>query len=130
MTLEEIKRDLDFLPEAMVEEMLSKQKEVIKRIGANLQKLSSLKAKVREALLNLGVIRDFADVVRQKSYPTTVGVDGTRSRIMQISMDGIDGLLKMTHLVLLMIGECRMVIGPIGTSFNYFQKRVMKVMPL
>lgn len=87
MALEEIKRDLDFLPEAMVEEMLSKQKEVIKRIGANLQKLSSLKAKVREALLNLGVIRDFADVVRQKSYPTTVGVDGTRSRIMQLSMD-------------------------------------------
>jgi len=87
MAMEETKRDLDFLPEAMVQEMLQKQKSVINKICDNLQKLNSIKTKAREILLNLGVIENFADIIRQKSYPTTVGVDGTRSRIMQLSMD-------------------------------------------
>lgn len=87
MREEKPRKDLDFLPEAMVQDMLSKQAEVIGRIGGDIKKLGSLKARIREELISAGLIRNFADEARQRSYPTTAGVDGTRSRIMQLSMD-------------------------------------------
>lgn len=87
MVEEKTRRDLDFLPEAMVKEMLDKQGNVIARTGKNLRDLSSLKDKARNELLESGKLKNFAEEVRQRSYPTTAGVDGTRSRIMQLSVD-------------------------------------------
>jgi len=80
-------KDLDFLPEAMVEEMLSKQKDVIGRIGGRIRNLSSIKEEARGILSDIGLLKNFTNIVRQKSYPTTVGTDGSNSRIMQLSMD-------------------------------------------
>ena len=67
--------------------MLEKQREVINKIKDNIEHASSIKRNVREILEDEKLIRNFADEVRQRSFPTTAGVDGTRSRIMQLSMD-------------------------------------------
>lgn len=88
MKIEEEKRsDLDFLPEAMVEEMLKRQSKVIEKIGDRIKGLVKIKEKIRHALENNNLVKNFADELTSPFYPTTAGVDGTRSIIRQLSLD-------------------------------------------
>jgi hypothetical protein len=86
-TDEEKVSDLDFLPEAMVEEMLRKQSEVIKNIDDRIRGLVKIKENIRRILKDNNLIRSFADELTSLSYPTAAGVDGTRSIIRQLSLD-------------------------------------------
>ena len=87
MIEEERRRDLDFLPEAMVNEMLQKQTSVIEQVGTRIKEFSKIKEKIRQKLIETNLLKNFAEEVHQISYPTTVGVDGTRSIIRQLSLD-------------------------------------------
>jgi hypothetical protein len=84
---EEKVSDLDFLPEAMVEEMLKKQSEVIEKIDNKIREFVKIKEDIRRVLKNNNLMRSFADELTPPSYPTTAGVDGTRSIIRQLSLD-------------------------------------------
>ncbi len=81
--------DLDFLPEALVEEMLQKQNEMIKQIEARISEVSNLKKILRDKLQEIGILTKYSDYSEVKSYPTTCGVDGTYSVIKQLSIDSV-----------------------------------------
>lgn len=83
------KKDLDFLPEAMVQEMLQKQNQVIEQVENDMIQLGAAKKEVREKLVELGLLKNFAELVDLRSYPTTTGVDGTYSIIKQLSIDSV-----------------------------------------
>ncbi len=85
---------LDFLPESMVDEMLQKHGEVVQSVSDRLREIENIKTPVREKLIELGQLRNVNELLRQKSYPTTVGVDGTYAVIRQLSLDttGIAGV--------------------------------------
>jgi len=86
---EDARTDLDFLPEALVEAMLLKQKEMIEKIECTMKNLSFSKKKLRNRLIELGYLKRYSDFVEVKRYPTTCGVDGTYSIIKQLSIDSI-----------------------------------------
>ncbi|MCW4044887.1 MAG: DNA double-strand break repair nuclease NurA [Candidatus Bathyarchaeota archaeon] len=81
--------DLDFLPEALVEEMLRSQKEMIEQIECAMKEMSTTKNKLRDKLLEIGRLKNVSEFVKVKSYPTTCGVDGTYSIIKQLSIDSV-----------------------------------------
>jgi hypothetical protein len=85
--MEEKGRDLDFLPEAMVEEMLKRQSGVIQNVGKRIKALSEIKGKIRQKLEETNLLRNFGEEVSSPTYPTTAGVDGTRSVMKQLSLD-------------------------------------------
>ena len=85
--MEEKGRDLDFLPEAMVEEMLKRQNGVIQRVGNRIKDLSKIKGKIRQKLEKTNLLRNLGEEISSPTYPTTAGVDGTRSIMKQLSLD-------------------------------------------
>jgi len=94
MKVEKQESPLDYLPEAMVEEMLSKHGDVVKGVSTRLLEIEKMKEPIREGLSKSGLLKNINDILRQKSYPTTVGVDGTYAVIRQLSLDtvGISGV--------------------------------------
>ena len=80
---------LDYLPEALVDEMLSKTDGIISKIRVQIECISKLKNPIRLKLEEIGLLRNVAELLAQKTYPTTVGIDGTYSVIKQLSIDTV-----------------------------------------
>jgi len=80
---------LDFLPEALVDEMLNKTDGIIDKIRIQIESISKLKNPIRSKLKEIGLLRNIAELLAQKTYPTTVGIDGTYSIIKQLSIDTV-----------------------------------------
>lgn len=80
---------LDFLPEALVEELLTKNNEVIHRVRSQLKEISALKYGMRQKLGEIGILRNINDLVIYPNHTTTVGIDGTYSIIKQLSVDTV-----------------------------------------
>jgi len=80
---------LDFLPEALVDEMLKKSDGIISEIRVQIESVSELKTPIRLKLEEIGLLRNIAELLAQKTYPTTVGIDGTYSVIKQLSIDTV-----------------------------------------
>jgi hypothetical protein len=80
---------LDFLPEALVEELLTKNGEVIYRVRNQIKEISALKHDMRRKLGEIGLLRNIDDIVFYPNHTTTVGVDGTYNIIKQLSVDTV-----------------------------------------
>ena len=83
----DVSSPLDFLPEALVDEMLNQTRGIISEIQFQIENISKLKNPIRLKLEEIGLLRNFAELLAQKTYPTTVGIDGTYSVIKQLSID-------------------------------------------
>jgi len=85
---------LDYLPEAMVNEMLQKHASVVEGLSNRLREIEQIKTTLREKLLELKLLRNVSGILGQKTYPTTAGVDGTYAAIRQLALDtvGIAGV--------------------------------------
>ncbi len=82
------RRYIDDLPEAMFEEALRKYEDnVFKEVNSYLVKISEFKEKIRDKLYDLGILKNFGEIVRYKRYPTTCGVDGAYAINKQLTMD-------------------------------------------
>lgn len=80
---------LDFLPEAMVEEMLRKHEKVISDTRGQIQKISEIRGLIKKKLEDIGLLKNVNEMLSQKSYPTTVGIDGAYVVINQLSLDTV-----------------------------------------
>jgi hypothetical protein len=80
---------LDFLPEAMVDEMLQGHSDMVRTVAGRLEEVVRVKKFVRSKLKEIGKLKKVNDYVGQRSYPTTVGVDGTYALIRQVSLDTV-----------------------------------------
>jgi hypothetical protein len=80
---------LDFLPEAMVDEMLQGHSDMVRLVAGRLEEVVRVKEFVRSKLKEIGKLKKVNDYVGQRSYPTTVGVDGTYALIRQVSLDTV-----------------------------------------
>ena len=90
---------LDFLPEALVDEMLTKSDSIVHEIRLQLVKISEIKKTARTLLEDIGLLRNIDEFKSPKKSPTTVGIDGTYCIIKQLSLDtvaiaavGVEGL--------------------------------------
>ncbi|SRR6266487_91254 len=86
---EKFENALDFLPEAMVAEMLKKHADVVNSLGNQLREVSLAKQSIRQKLEELGLVRNVNDILGQRSYTTTVGIDGSFVVIKQLSLDTV-----------------------------------------
>src|SRR5438132_6500882 len=73
----------------MVDEMLKKHGEVVKNLGNQLREVSRAKQSIREKLEELRLIRNVNDILGQRSYTTTVGIDGSYVVIKQLALDTV-----------------------------------------
>jgi hypothetical protein len=80
---------LDFLPEALVEEMLKKNNAVVDGLRERVRRISLLKQDSREKLREIGILTNVDNIINTPQHPTTVGVDGTYSIIKQLSLDTV-----------------------------------------
>ena len=81
---------LDFLPEAMVAEMLRKYNiGVLSKVSSYILNLKDVKGKIREFLINEGLLRSSGEIVHYRIDPTVCGVDGAYAIGRQISIDVI-----------------------------------------
>lgn len=80
---------LDFLPEALVDEMLKKHHAIVSDLGQQLREVGKVKESVRIGLQELGLLKNVNDLLSQRSYATTVGVDGSYVIIKQLSLDTV-----------------------------------------
>jgi len=86
---EKFENALDFLPEAMVDEMLKKHREVVGNLSTQLHEVGRVKQTIRQKLEELKLIRNVNDILGQRSYVTTVGIDGSYVVIKQLSLDTV-----------------------------------------
>ena len=89
MQQEKFENALDFLPEAMVDEMLKKHREVVSNLSTQLREVGRAKHTIRQKLEELSLIRNVNDILGQRSYTTTVGIDGSYVVIKQLSLDTV-----------------------------------------
>jgi len=80
---------LDFLPEILVAEMLNQTSGIMSEIQFQIENISKLKNSIRLKLEEIGLLRNIAELLAQKTHPTTVGIDGTYSVIKQLSIDTV-----------------------------------------
>jgi hypothetical protein len=80
---------LDFLPEAMVEKLLSQQSRVVDSLSLKLSQMERAKEVVRGELEEMRLLKNAEELIQQKVYPTTVGVDGTCISISQVLVDTV-----------------------------------------
>jgi len=79
---------LDFLPEAMVDEMIQKyNSSVLSNIQDYIVKVSEIKRKIRAILEDKGLLKGSGDIVQSRIDPTVCGVDGSYSISRQIAVD-------------------------------------------
>lgn len=80
---------LDFLPEALVKEMLNRYKYVINSINDQLSNITKAKNELKNYLLEKGLLSRTGELIHQNRYPTTVGIDGSWTVIKQLALDTI-----------------------------------------
>jgi hypothetical protein len=89
MTATKFQSSLDFLPEAMVEEMLRKHDGVISNTREQIKRISEIRKTIKNKLEDIALLKNVNEVLHQKSYPTTVGIDGAYVVINQLSLDTV-----------------------------------------
>lgn len=75
------------LPEALVEEMLSHYRKLGEDMTQSLDKIQTLKTKMRDSLKTLDLLKTDASVIRSLTNPTTCAVDGAYAIERLISTD-------------------------------------------
>jgi len=80
---------LDFLPEAMVDEMLARQKEVVESLATQISQIANIKMDIRRKLEELNQLKNVNELIQRRGYPTTVGVDGSYGIIRHLSLDTV-----------------------------------------
>lgn len=80
---------LDLLPEALLEELLAKNSEVIYQVRNQVKEIASYKFRMREKLREIGLLRNLNEVIKSQNHSTTVGIDGTINVIKQLSIDTV-----------------------------------------
>ena len=75
------------LPEALVEEMLSRYKRLGDQLSASLDEIQSQKKKIRASLSSQNLLRSDSAIIRSHAYPTTCGVDGSYAMERLLSTD-------------------------------------------
>jgi rRNA maturation protein Nop10 len=89
MTEEEKRSALDFLPEAMVDELLSQQSGVVDSLASKINQMEQMRDTIRRALEGMNLLENAEDLIQQKVYPTTAGIDGTCAVIRQVLVDTV-----------------------------------------
>src|SRR3989442_14867405 len=77
----------EYLPEALVEEMLSHYKRLGEQLSASLEEIQSQKEKIRGSLGSQNLLRTDSAIIRSHAYPTTCGVDGSYAMERLLSTD-------------------------------------------
>lgn len=80
---------LDFLPEALVKEMLDKYEEVTSKVHSQLNTIVKVREIIRNYLTEDGILANSSELIHQKAYPTTAGVDGSYVPIKQLALDTV-----------------------------------------
>lgn len=79
---------LDFLPEAMIDEMLQEYtSSVLSRVNSYILKLNSVREKVRKILIDSGLLKSSGELIHYRIDPTVCGVDGAYAINRQLSID-------------------------------------------
>ncbi len=77
------------LPEALLEELLTKNSEIIYQVRSQVKEIAGLKFRMREKLGEIGLLRNLSEVIESQNHSTTVGIDGTINVIKQLSIDTV-----------------------------------------
>lgn len=75
------------LPEALVEEMLSRYKQLGEKLSQSFEEVLQSRDKVREALKNQKILKDDSMIISSHVHPTTCGVDGSYAIERLLSTD-------------------------------------------
>ena len=75
------------LPEALVEEMLSRYKQLGEKLSQSFEEVLQSRDKVREALKNQKLLKDDSMIISSHVHPTTCGVDGSYAIERLLSTD-------------------------------------------
>ncbi len=79
---------LDFLPEAMVDEMLQEYtSNVLSRVNSYIVKLNVIRENVRKILIDTGFLKNSGEIIHYRIDPTVCGVDGAYAINRQLSID-------------------------------------------
>ena len=80
---------LDFLPEAMVDELIHQYRNsLFPQVGIYLKRLEDIKKEIRKCLINEGLLRTSGEILEYRRIdPTVCGVDGAYAISKQIALD-------------------------------------------
>lgn len=91
------------LPEALVEEMLSKSTELGEKLSTSFREIQEKKQDTRKELKNKGLLKNDSDFIKTPVHPTTCGVDGSyaiekllTTDIVALAGVAVEGLIPPT----------------------------------
>lgn len=79
---------LDFLPEAMVDEMIQEYtSSVFSKVNSYLSKLNNARENIRKILVDSDLLKSSGEIIHYRIDPTVCGVDGAYAISRQLSID-------------------------------------------